>query len=139
MGTVLSFNSCPMVELVVCHWSMHPIHCTLFCATVFHDIVDPLKPTPCCRPSPAPSVPPPPPSTAIGARTLSRGPRYASSVPLLMLNWKPLKDVTATIFSSLNDKRVIEALSFLEFENLFQAKKQTRGDRTRELSYVHQI
>lgn len=49
-----------------------------------------------------------------------------------MLNWKPLKDVTTTVFSSLNDKRVIELLNFVEFENLFQAKKQSRGDRTRE-------
>ena len=54
-----------------------------------------------------------------------------------MLNWNPLKDVTATVFSSLNDKRVIEALNFTEFEKLFQAKKQPRGDRTRELVLSH--
>eukprot|EP00055_Hartaetosiga_balthica_P017277 m.114632 g.114632 ORF g.114632 m.114632 type:complete len:949 (-) comp9281_c4_seq1:142-2988(-) len=96
--------------------------------------IPPAPPLPSNIPAPPPlppssingSAPPPPPPLM----NLSYAPpgmmpksRIQPKVPLPMLNWVPLRNVTGTIFEELDDSDVLNDLDFGEFESEFKRKE----------------
>ncbi|XP_071967305.1 formin-like protein 1 isoform X2 [Engystomops pustulosus] len=74
-----------------------------------------------------PFVPPPPGSTAPSGVSIKKTiqPKYRMPV----LNWVALKptQITGTVFTQLNDEKVLQELDMSEFENQFKTKAQDQG------------
>eukprot|EP01147_Barroeca_monosierra_P001750 gene1750-4863_t len=76
------------------------------------------------------SLPPPPPPPLMSFSYAPPGmrpkPRITPNVPLPMLNWVPLRNVSGTIFEELDDQPILEELDFSEFEQEFKVKAATK-------------
>mmetsp|Transcript_33468 Transcript_33468/g.87813 ORF Transcript_33468/g.87813 Transcript_33468/m.87813 type:complete len:979 (-) Transcript_33468:1558-4494(-) len=82
---------------------------------------------------PPPPAPPPPPNLSGGVPLappppmmmggLVGKPRIVPKVPLPMVNWLPLRNVTGTIFEDLSDEKPLEEINFEAFEKLFKSKE----------------
>ena len=75
-------------------------------------------PPPPPPPPGAPGAPPPPPGP--GAMTIKR--KIQTKYRLPMLNWTPLKpqQVKGTVFSDLDDDKLLNVINFNEFEEVFK-------------------
>eukprot|EP00056_Hartaetosiga_gracilis_P005313 m.83493 g.83493 ORF g.83493 m.83493 type:complete len:949 (+) comp12123_c0_seq2:16-2862(+) len=102
------------------------------------DVAAPASiPPPPPLPSNIPAPPPLPPSTTSGnapppppLMNMSYAPpgmmpkaRIQPKVPLPMLNWVPLRNVSGTIFEELDDADVLADMDFGEFEEVFKRKE----------------
>nr|XP_034308777.1 formin-like protein 3 isoform X8 [Crassostrea gigas] len=76
-------------------------------------------PPPPPPPPGAPGAPPPPPGPG-GAMTIKR--KIQTKYRLPMLNWTPLKpqQVKGTVFSDLDDDKLLNVIDFFEFEEVFK-------------------
>lgn len=76
-------------------------------------------PPPPPPPPGAPGAPPPPPGPG-GAMTIKR--KIQTKYRLPMLNWTPLKpqQVKGTVFSDLDDDKLLNVINFFEFEEVFK-------------------
>uniref|UniRef100_A0A8C8ZNN7 Formin like 1 n=1 Tax=Prolemur simus TaxID=1328070 RepID=A0A8C8ZNN7_PROSS len=87
------------------------------------------------RPGPVPPPPPPPPggpSDALGGPAQELGPGVKAKKPIQtkfrmpLLNWVALKpsQITGTVFTELNDEKVLQELDMSDFEEQFKTKSQ---------------
>ncbi|XP_048756129.2 formin-like protein isoform X3 [Ostrea edulis] len=112
----------------------------------------PPPPPPVAAPPPPPPPPappgagmPPPPPPPPGAPTPPAGPgamtikrKVQTKYRLPMLNWTPLKpqQVKGTVFSDLDDDKLLNVIDFLEFEEVFKlgggliGAEEMKGDST---------
>uniref|UniRef100_A0A7N5JPC4 Formin like 1 n=1 Tax=Ailuropoda melanoleuca TaxID=9646 RepID=A0A7N5JPC4_AILME len=89
----------------------------------------PLPPGP---DGPAPPPPPPPPGGPSGGSSPEMGPGVKAKKPIQtkfrmpLLNWVALKpsQITGTVFTELNDEKVLQELDMSDFEEQFKTKSQ---------------
>ncbi|XP_008577771.1 PREDICTED: formin-like protein 1 [Galeopterus variegatus] len=95
----------------------------------------PPPPPPPGTDGPVPPPPPPPPggpSDALGGPGLEMGPGVKAKKPIQtkfrmpLLNWVALKpsQITGTVFTELNDEKVLQELDMSDFEEQFKTKSQ---------------
>uniref|UniRef100_A0A8C9HWW1 Formin like 1 n=1 Tax=Piliocolobus tephrosceles TaxID=591936 RepID=A0A8C9HWW1_9PRIM len=89
---------------------------------------------PAAEPAPGAAPPPPPggPPDALGRRDSELGPGVKAKKPIQtkfrmpLLNWVALKpsQITGTVFTELNDEKVLQELDMSDFEEQFKTKSQ---------------
>eukprot|EP00069_Balaena_mysticetus_P018364 bmy_11365T0 len=95
----------------------------------------PPPPLPPGADGPVPPPPPPPPggpSAALGGPSSEMGPGMKAKKPIQtkfrmpLLNWVALKpnQITGTVFTELNDEKVLQELDMSDFEEQFKTKSQ---------------
>ncbi|XP_054946460.1 formin-like protein 1 isoform X4 [Physeter macrocephalus] len=95
----------------------------------------PPPPLPPGADGPVPPPPPPPPggpSAALGGPSSEMGPGMKAKKPIQtkfrmpLLNWVALKpnQITGTVFTELNDEKVLQELDMIDFEHQFKTKSQ---------------
>ncbi|KAM9596213.1 formin-like protein 1 isoform 1-T1 [Trichechus inunguis] len=99
------------------------------------DLPAPPPPPPLSTDGPVPPPPPPPPgglSDALGGPGPEMGPGIKAKKPIQtkfrmpLLNWVALKpsQITGTVFTELNDEKVLQELDMSDFEEQFKTKSQ---------------
>uniref|UniRef100_H2RDD5 Formin like 1 n=1 Tax=Pan troglodytes TaxID=9598 RepID=H2RDD5_PANTR len=94
------------------------------------DLAPAAEPAPGAAPPPPPPLPGPP--DALGRRDSELGPGVKAKKPIQtkfrmpLLNWVALKpsQITGTVFTELNDEKVLQELDMSDFEEQFKTKSQ---------------
>ncbi|PNJ50451.1 FMNL1 isoform 3 [Pongo abelii] len=96
------------------------------------DLAPAAGPAPGAAPPPPPPPPPGGPPDALGRRDSELGPGVKAKKPIQtkfrmpLLNWVALKpsQITGTVFTELNDEKVLQELDMSDFEEQFKTKSQ---------------